>query len=45
MASDRRATLRRRQRLLSIFPLDLLAAALLWGALWALLILAWALGA
>ena len=45
MASDGRAMLWRRRRLLSALPLEWLAAALHWGALWALLILAWALSA
>lgn len=45
MASDRRALLRCRSRLLPAIPLELLAAALRWGGLWALLILAWALSA
>lgn len=45
MASDRRTMLRPRRRLLSAIPLELLAAALHWGGLWALLIIAWALSA
>jgi len=45
MASDVRARLRCRRRLLSAIPLERLASALHWGALWALLILAWALSA
>lgn len=36
---------RRQRRWSRPIPLELLAAALHWGALWALLILAWALSA